>query len=120
MIKKQRSNKYGAKKVRVDGRVFDSGLEYRRWLYLSDLEKNGVIKGLVHQVPFKLVVNGQDICKYKADFVYQRGPKGVVEDTKNEYLRKKDRTYLLKKKLMRAIYSVDIHEVDDKNWSVGG
>ena len=45
-------NKYGAKKVEVNGEKFDSKLEYSRWCGLLVAEKAGVISELRRQVPF--------------------------------------------------------------------
>jgi len=47
-------NKYGNKKVTVDGYVFDSALEAKRYRQLVLLECAGEIKDLKLQVPFKL------------------------------------------------------------------
>lgn len=83
--------KYNNKKVTVNGQVFDSKKEARRYKELLLLEKAGEIKDLRTQVKFKLIpaqrdeTTGEVIereCSYKADFVYSEGDKTVVEDVK--------------------------------------
>ena len=99
--------KYRNKKTRVGSLVFDSKLEAARYVDLKKLEEGGVISGLQCQVPFKIEVNDQLICKYLADFVYRDcDGKRVVEDAKG----KKTPVYALKKKMMRAILGIEIQE----------
>ena len=47
-------NKYGAKKVEVNGEKFDSKLEHSRWCGLLVAEKAGLISELKRQVPLIL------------------------------------------------------------------
>ncbi len=83
-------NKYGNKKVTVDGYIFDSTLEAKRYRQLVLLERTGEIKDLQLQVPFELQEafkkNGKyyRAITYKADFVYydNKLKQTVVEDTK--------------------------------------
>ena len=99
--------KYRNKKTRVGSLMFDSKLEAARYVDLKKLEEGGVISGLQCQVPFKIEVNDQLICKYLADFVYRDcDGKRVVEDVKG----KKTPVYALKKKMMRAILGIEIQE----------
>ena len=55
---------------------------------------------------FKLVVNGTLIARYRADFVYIRGGRRVVEDAKGF----RDRVYKLKRALMLACHGIEILE----------
>ena len=104
---KKSSTKYRNKKTRVGALVFDSKLEAARYVDLKKLEEGGVISGLQCQVPFKIEVNDQLICKYIADFVYlDCDRKRVVEDAKG----KRTDVYALKKKMMRAILGIEIQE----------
>lgn len=48
-------NKYGAKRIKVDGIWFDSKREANRWLQLRNLERAGQITDLRRQVPIKLM-----------------------------------------------------------------
>lgn len=83
-------NKYKNKKTIVNGIVFDSKLEARRYTELLLLQKANKIKDLQLQPSFELIPsfkkNGRTFRKttYKADFLYidtETGQK-IVEDTK--------------------------------------
>jgi hypothetical protein len=123
-------NKYGNKKITVDGKTFDSRREYKRFTELQLLERAGEISNLRMQVPFTLIpaqyeqyerygkngqrlTNGQKCvereCAYVADFVYIDNTTGkkVVEDTKG--MRTKD--YIIKRKLMLRVHGIKIKEV---------
>jgi len=102
----RRKSKYGAVKTEVDGIVFDSKKEARRYLELKTMEKAGVISALELQPSFDLVVNGVKIGKYKGDFRYVVNGTYVVEDCKGM----KTPVYRLKKKLMLALHSITILE----------
>lgn len=121
------ASKYGATKVAVNGVVFDSKKEARRFQELVLLAKAGRITDLQTQVKFVLipaqrepdaigprggVKPGKVIekeCSYIADFVYKDAETGevVVEDTKG--FRTKD--YTIKRKLMLFVHGVRIKEV---------
>jgi hypothetical protein len=99
-------SKYGAKKTEVDGILFDSILEAKRYSQLKLWQKAGVISDLRLQVPYVLTVNEMSVGKYLADFVYNKDGVEVIEDSKG-FLTKE---YKLKKKLMKAIYGIEIYE----------
>ena len=120
------SNKYGNTKIRVNGEVFDSKKEYKRYCELSLLERAGEIAGLKRQVKFVLIPAQREPdtigprggvkkgklleyeCSYIADFVYQdKTGKTVVEDTKG--IRTKD--YILKRKMLLYFHGIKITEV---------
>lgn len=101
------SNKYSNKKTVVDGKRFDSKREAKRYRQLQLLAHAGDIWDLQLQVRYELVVNGQKICDYVCDFQYTEGGQLVVEDAKGA----KTPAYRLKKKLMMAIYNIQIKEV---------
>ena len=106
-------NKFNAIKTTVDGLQFDSRAEARRWQELKMLERAGEIERLERQVQFSLVVEGQTIATYTADFRYWTTalPKErVVEDVKSAPTAKK-RDFVLIRKLMRAIHEVDVRVV---------
>ena len=112
-------NKYGNRKIVIDGIQFDSLKEAQRWAELRLLERAGEIYDLQRQVPFIVIPvqkdeNGKVIereCKYIADFTYK--PKGslkrVVEDVKSPATRTKE--YRIKKKLMLYRNGIRIKEV---------
>lgn len=107
--KPKKKNKYGNKKVVVDGYKFDSKKEANRYFELKMLQLAGEISGLKLQEPFELQVEGKKVAKYIADFVYIRKGQQVVEDVKSSATRKLS-TYRLKKKLMFAIHGITIVE----------
>jgi hypothetical protein len=47
--------KFNNKKIESPDGVFDSKLEWQRWLFLKDAEKNGQIRDLKRQVKFTLI-----------------------------------------------------------------
>jgi len=103
-----RPSKYGNRKTVVDGITFASAKEARRYSELKLLERAGEISALMLQPRFPLKVNDQLICTYVADFIYQdKGGSSVVEDAKGF----KTPEYKLKRKLMRAVFAVDVVEV---------
>ena len=120
-----RDTKFGAKKCEVDGMVFDSRGEARRYQDLKILENHGDIKNLRRQVKFVLiptqrepstigkrggVKEGKVIekeCSYTADFVYEQYGKTVVEDYKGF----KTEGYKIKKKLMLYVHGIRIKEI---------
>lgn len=87
-------------------KVADSRKEYRRLLELRAEQAAGAIQWLRTQVGFKLTVNGHPICRYRADFVYIRGGRQVVEDCKGM----RTDVYKLKRALMKAVLGIDILE----------
>ena len=120
-------NKYHAKKVSIQGEVFDSKKEARRFLELQMLEKAGKISGLQRQKKFVLVpaqyepettgprggkIKGKLLERevaYYADFVYfdEEEKDFVIEDTKG--VRTLD--YIIKRKLMLWLNGYQIREV---------
>lgn len=101
-----RKNKFNARKTKYAGYTFDSAMEARRYKELKLLEKAGAISRLELQVRYKLIVNGVHICDYVADFRYLEQQHCVTEDTKG----KRTREYLIKKRLMLAIFGIEIRE----------
>ena len=92
---KRKTNKYGARKTTFMGITFDSKWEAERWGELTAME---------------IVVNDQKICKYVADFQYNKvdeygNLEEVVEDAKGVETAE----FKLKKKLMKAVYGIEIY-----------
>ena len=123
-------NKYGNHKVVVDGSVYDSKKEARRWLELKCWEAPGVIKDLERQKKFILIPaqfepdtigprGGRKRGKliehevaYYADFCYTDAKTGeyIVEDAKSPITRENAK-YIIKRKLMLYIHHIRIREV---------
>ena len=123
-------NKYYNIKTRaLDGTVFDSQKEARRWDELCMLQRAGKITDLQRQVKYELIPaqyetyerysqkgdrlkDGARVIErkveYVADFVYTTDiGENIVEDTKG--VRTKD--YIIKRKLMLAVHGIRINEV---------
>lgn len=125
-----KSKYYNVKTRALDGTVFDSYKEARRWDELLLLQRAGKITDLQRQVRYELIPaqyvtyeryskKGQRLkdgvrllerkVDYVADFVYTIAETGenIVEDAKG--MRTKD--YILKRKLMLAVHGIRIKEV---------
>jgi len=102
------TSKYHATRTEVDGYVFASKAEARRYSELKLLEQAGEIDHLMLQPKYEIAINKKHICNYFADFQYRlhRGAY-VVEDVKGV----RTPVYQLKKKLVEAIYGITIAEV---------
>ena len=104
-------NKYGNTKVQVDGIDFDSKKEAARYGVVELLQMGQRISQLQLQVKMDILVNDMKICAYVADFTYfDEHGKLVIEDVKSEITRKLP-VYRLKKKLIKAIYGIEITEI---------
>ena len=111
----QQKNKYHAKKTEVNGIVFDSAKEAKRYSELVLMQRAHQISGLRRQVKYELIPTQRDAdgnliekeCYYKADFVYFKHGKTIVEDTKGM----KTPDYIIKRKLMYYKYGIEIQEV---------
>ena len=123
-----KKNKYHAQTCVIDGQVFDSIKESKRYKELCLLEKAGVIRNLERQVKYELIPaqyrvykrygkNGRILkdgkkllehnCTYIADFAYEMDGNTIVEDTKG--VRTTD--YIIKRKLMLYVHGIAIKEV---------
>ena len=126
--------KYGNNKIKNTFGVFDSELEWGRYLFLSNRQKEGEISGLRRQVEYLLIPAqyGTEIrhlktkdkevrvllerpCSYIADFVYERNGETIVEDCKGEDKKYKGKrfstetaAFKIKKKLMLYIHNIQI------------
>lgn len=96
----KRANKFGAKKTRIDGIVFDSKAEAMHYLVLKDRQRKGEISDLSLQPKFYLVVNGLKVGTYTPDFMYQEGGQWVAVDVKGF----KARDFALRSKLFMALH----------------
>ena len=122
-----KGSKYHAQKIEIDGEVFDSRKEARRWRELCLMEKAGEIRGLQRQVKYLIIPEAREpdtkgprggtrrgrliesAVYYVADFVYierDNPDETVVEDVKG--FRTKE--YILKRKLMLFRYGIRIRE----------
>ena len=106
-----KQSKYKNKKVTVNGKVFDSKKEAKRYCELIKLEQAGLIKDLETQKKFLLLDSFRKNDKtykqisYYADFVYfdVYSKKTIVEDVKASKYFKTD-VYKIKRKLFEYKY----------------
>ena len=115
----KRSNKYGAKRTRVNGIWFDSKREAERYKLLKAMQMAREITDLELQPEFPLMIGDRPVLmrskgypngrrvKYIADFRYEQDGKTIIEDCKGF----RTEVFKLKKALVEAIYDVKIQEV---------
>lgn len=107
----KKKNKYGAKK----SGGYDSQKEHQRANTLKMWQRTGLISDLREQVKYVLIPTQRDAdgnllekeCVYRADFVYQRDGKTIVEDTKGV----RTPEYIIKRKLMLHVHGISITEL---------
>lgn len=107
-----KASKYKNKRTTVEGRAFDSQAEARHYQELLLRQRAGEIDGLRCQVRWPLDVNGENVGAYVADFTYRLAGHSemIVVDVKSPATQANS-TYRLKKKLVKAIYGIEIQEV---------
>lgn len=108
-------SKYGNKITTVDGIKFHSRKEAKRYGELKAMEQGGYIVELVLQPKFPLLVNGEKIGEYRADFSYRRvigtdDSVFVVEDVKGGRATKTP-LYRWKRKHVIAQYGIHVKEI---------
>ena len=104
-------SKYRNRKTLVDGIQFDSQKEADRYQELLWMQQARLIQDLELQPRYDLVVNTHKIGFYRADFRYEVVATSILigEDVKSPAT--KTAVYCLKKKLMKALYGIEIVEV---------
>lgn len=112
-VKQVEPSKHRNKIVMVDGIKFHSQREAARWQELKLLEAAGKITELRRQVPFVLmasvILDGRKKpdWRYFADFAYLMGGVLIVEDCKNEFLRK-DGVFRAKRHALKLFHGIEI------------
>jgi hypothetical protein len=102
-----KKSKWKSRKVELDGIIFDSANEAKRYQILKAEERLGRITGLERQVSYPFFEDGKLCFTYKSDFNYTTSDgEEVVEDVKGMPTD----VYLLKKKLIEARYKITITE----------
>lgn len=105
-----KANKYGAVRTTIHGETFHSKREALHWLVLLQRERAGEIANIKRQVRYEIIVAGEHICDYVADFTYTEirpGSGFVVVDVKGYETPE----YKIKRALFRAVFGFDITEV---------
>jgi hypothetical protein len=108
VLRTPKPSKYHNKRVQYDGRWFDSKKECDVYKKFALALKGGSIKALECQKRYEIIVEGMPVCTYVADFVVT-WPDGKVEVFDAKGFKTKE--YLLKRKLMKAVYDINIVEV---------
>ena len=96
----------------VDGIVFDSKKEARRYGELKLLERAGHIEKLLPQVTLPVEIQGQHFCNYTCDFMYFDIVRNqlVIEDVKSTGTAM-DAAYRLRKKAAEIVHKIKVEEV---------
>jgi len=108
----KRKSKFKNIRTTIDGVTFASKKEAARWIFLRDLEDNGVIVNLKRQVRYALHVQGVKIGTCIPDFEYtvSKTGKQITEDVKSVRTAKLP-LFRRNKRHMAAQYCIDILEV---------
>lgn len=110
-------SKYGAVKTQVDGHVFASKAEAKRYLQLKELERLGQIDSLELQPKYELApgvrfsdaTRATPALRYVGDFRYFNHEGDlVVEDVKGGPVTE---GFRIKRHLMLAIHGIEVREV---------
>ena len=117
-------NKYKNIQVEVDGILFQSKKESRRYQELKLLERAGEIQGLTHHKVYVLIPKSAKFRKvdYVADFCYTtKAGEFIVEDVKGlagssatiQKIKSSGayKIFKIKQKLMFYIYGIEVKEV---------
>jgi hypothetical protein len=103
MPKPVKANKYRAKRTEVEGIMFDSKAEAKRWETLRTMWLCGEIRCVVRQPEFLLPGK----VRYRADFlVWWKHGRVSIEDVKGM----RTPAYIMKRKQMKAVWGIDIEE----------
>ena len=121
--------KYGNNKIKNAFGTYDSELEWSRYVFLSNRQKEGEISGLRRQVEYLLIPAqyGTEIrhlktkdkevrvllerpCSYIADFVYERNVKTIVDDFKGAKAIITE-TAKIKKKLLLWVHGIELRYI---------
>lgn len=108
MAERQKRSKYGNQRVEVDGIKFDSKHEAAIYQELMLRVRAGELRTVCRQVKFDLpggIVYVADFVTIRPDFTIEG-----VYDAKSP-ITKQNRTYINKKKQMKACWGIEIREV---------
>jgi hypothetical protein len=116
IVNKSKSSKFNNIKVDIDGHTFDSKKEAEFYGQLKIKKNAGLIKDFQMQVRYDIIVNSIMIGKYFLDFLIENNDgsieyidiKGKDSNT-NKFI--KTGVFALKKRLVEAIYGINISMV---------
>lgn len=110
-----RKNKFNAKKITIDNITFDSIKEGRYYQKLKLLKKSTDPKFKVLDIEFQprfdMIVNERKIGFYKADFKVTYPNRVEIVDVKGLKKGSAYQLFRLKKKLVEALYNIEIIEI---------
>jgi hypothetical protein len=107
----RRRSKWRNEPVAEDGHVFDSHAERDRYRDLKAMWVAGEITDLRVHPRYRLEVEGRLVGNYIGDFEYRDASGAfIVEDVKSPVSRTP--VYRLKKKLMAALWGIEVLEVE--------
>ena len=109
-VKRARS-KYGNIKTPVDGILFHSKIEAKRYIVLKILKKQGIVLDFQMQVVYTFASGIQYILDF---LVFWADGTITHEDVKGSILTD---VYRLKKKLMQHEFNITLIEVTDITWT---
>lgn len=94
----------------IDGIVFASKKETKRYAELRLLERAGEVQDLELQPEFRVSINDQHYCTYTADFAYTEKGERVIEELKSTGTAK-DAAYRLRKKAAELFYGIKVRVI---------
>lgn len=95
----------------MDGVVFASQKEMKRYAELKILVRAGEITELALQPKFEIDANGEHYCTYTADFSYiEKDGTVVVEEVKSTGTAK-DAAYKLRKRAAEIAFGITVREI---------
>lgn len=115
-MKNKKRNKYNAKPVTIDGKIFASIAEGNRYKELKLLLRSGVISDLELQPRFQVSKGGaidpttgrkMPAARYTADFRYTENGKTIIEEVKSRGTAR-ETSYRLRRKLFIEQYGNDV------------
>lgn len=106
-------NKFGARKVQLDGYTFDSVAEATRYQTLKWSADAGLIADLRIHPAYTLEVNGEKVGTFKPDFVYVGDTGDFVEDVKSKPTAAGE-AFRLRARLFFACHGLRVHCVTAK------
>lgn len=104
-------SKYRNKSVVIDNICFASKHEAEHYQFLKIRQRAKEITSLTVHHTFTLEVQGVFITRFIADFVFLENGKRVVHDTKGASAGLAYEHFLVKKRLMAAVFAIDVIEI---------
>ena len=111
----KKRNKFNAKKTIVNGITFDSKKEALYYTNLLLCKRTSLLKDKVLEIElqprYDIIVNKKKIGFYKADFKVKYHDRVEIIDVKGLKKGAAYQIFRLKKKLVEALYNIEIIEV---------